>query len=61
VRGAIRDELEPLLELAGAPAIAFRAGGWDDRRLAGALAVYDGPADLLDRFEESPLARPAGS
>jgi phosphoglycolate phosphatase-like HAD superfamily hydrolase len=41
---------------AGVGSIAFRCGGWDDTRLAGALAVYDGPADLLARFDESPLA-----
>ena len=42
---------------AGAGAIAFRCGGWDDGHLKGALVVYDGPADLLARFAESPLAR----
>lgn len=41
---------------AGVRAIAFRCGGWDDARLQGAIAVYDGPADLLARFERSPLA-----
>jgi phosphoglycolate phosphatase-like HAD superfamily hydrolase len=42
---------------AGARAIAFRSGGWDDARLKDAVAIYDGPADLLVRFAESPLAR----
>jgi HAD superfamily hydrolase (TIGR01509 family) len=37
--------------------VAFRCGGWDDRALAGALAVYDDPADLLARYDDSPLAR----
>ena len=32
---------------AGVDAIAFRSGGWNDSDLAGALAIYDGPADLL--------------
>lgn len=41
---------------AGARAIAFRCGGWHDDRLKGAVAIYDGPADLLARFAESPLA-----
>lgn len=41
---------------AGVGTIALRCGGWDDRALAGALAVYDSPADLLARYEESPLA-----
>jgi HAD superfamily hydrolase (TIGR01509 family) len=40
---------------AGVRAVAFRSGGWDHIRLAGALCVYDGPADLLARFDESPL------
>ena len=37
-------------------AIALRCGGWKDADLRGALAVYDGPADLLARFADSPLA-----
>ena len=41
---------------AAVPAIAFRCGGWDDAALSGALAVYDGAADLLDRWDSSPLA-----
>jgi HAD superfamily hydrolase (TIGR01509 family) len=40
---------------AGVRAIAFRCGGWDDARLGGAVAIYDGPADLLARFSDSPL------
>jgi HAD superfamily hydrolase (TIGR01509 family) len=41
---------------AGVPFIAFRSGGWQDADLAGAIAIYDGPADLLWRLRESPLA-----
>jgi HAD superfamily hydrolase (TIGR01509 family) len=41
---------------AGVPVIAFRCGGWDDAALRGAVAVYDGAADLLDRWETSPLS-----
>jgi phosphoglycolate phosphatase-like HAD superfamily hydrolase len=41
---------------AGVATIAFRCGGWPDGDLAGALAVYAGPADLLARFDASPLA-----
>jgi HAD superfamily hydrolase (TIGR01509 family) len=41
---------------AGVKAIALRCGGWDRPDLAGALAVYDDPADLLARYGESPLA-----
>lgn len=35
--------------------VAFRCGGWRDKVLAGAIAIYDGPADLLARFDSSPL------
>lgn len=41
---------------AGVRAVALRCGGWDDRALAGAAAVYDGPADLLARFDRSIFA-----
>lgn len=41
----------------GISTVAFRCGGWDDANLKDALAVYDGPADLLARFDDSPLAR----
>jgi len=41
---------------AGVSVIAFRCGGWADENLAGAIAVYDGPAHLLERFDSSPLA-----
>lgn len=33
--------------------IAFRSGGWLDSKLAGASAIYDGPADLLANYETS--------
>jgi HAD superfamily hydrolase (TIGR01509 family) len=42
---------------AGVGTIALRCGGWDEEHLQGALAVYDDPADLLARYEESPLGR----
>jgi phosphoglycolate phosphatase-like HAD superfamily hydrolase len=42
------------------PVIALRCGGWwDDEALAGANAIYDDPADLLERFDESVLGRAA--
>lgn len=41
---------------AGVPVIAFRSGGWSDADLRGAVAIYDGPADLLANLESSPLA-----
>src|SRR5205085_12544230 len=42
---------------AGVRVIAFRCGGWDDAHLAGAIAIYDGPADLLAHYDESPLRK----
>jgi HAD superfamily hydrolase (TIGR01509 family) len=36
--------------------IAFRCGGRSDRELAGAIAIYDDPAELLSSFASSPLA-----
>jgi len=41
---------------AGVGTIALRCGGWPDERLAGALAIYDDPADLLRHLDRSPLA-----
>jgi phosphoglycolate phosphatase-like HAD superfamily hydrolase len=43
---------------AGVVAIAFRCGGWTDAALHGAIAIYDGPADLLARLQDSPLTNP---
>ena len=43
---------------AGVKMIGFRSGGWSDADLAGAIAIYDGPWDLLARFEDSALAEP---
>lgn len=40
---------------AGVPVIAFRCGGWGDNDLDGAIAIYDGPWDLLAQFDSSPL------
>jgi phosphoglycolate phosphatase-like HAD superfamily hydrolase len=40
---------------AGVAIIAFRSGGWADADLAGAIAIYDGPWDLLEQLDESPL------
>jgi HAD superfamily hydrolase (TIGR01509 family) len=41
----------------GMPVIAVRSGGWDDVGLTGAAAVYADVAELVQRFEESPLAK----
>ncbi|HKH43296.1 MAG TPA: HAD family hydrolase [Thermoanaerobaculia bacterium] len=41
---------------AGLDVIAFRSGGFSDEDLTGAVALFDGPEDLLKRWEESPLA-----
>lgn len=46
---------------AGVAIIAFRSGGWRDADLAGAIAIYDGPWDLLAHFEESPFRQPAAT
>ena len=37
---------------AGLGCLAVRCGGWDDANLRGALAIYDGPWDLLARLDE---------
>lgn len=39
------------------PVIALRCGGWGDAELAGTLAIYDDPADLLAHFDSSPLSK----
>lgn len=46
-------------EAAGLQAVGLRCGGWSeaDLREAGCIAVFDDPADLLARFEQSPLHR----
>jgi phosphoglycolate phosphatase-like HAD superfamily hydrolase len=40
----------------GVAVIGLRCGGWGVADLAGAIRGYDSPADLLENFEESPLA-----
>ncbi len=40
----------------GVGVIAVRCGGFGDERLAGALAIYDDPADILAHYATSPLA-----
>jgi HAD superfamily hydrolase (TIGR01509 family) len=42
---------------AGVATIALRCGGWSDAELAGAIAIYDDPADLLARYDQSPLSK----
>ncbi|HZG40296.1 MAG TPA: HAD family hydrolase [Nodosilinea sp.] len=41
---------------AGVDVIAVRSGGFSDEDLAGAIAIYDHPADLLQHYDSSPLA-----
>lgn len=41
---------------AGIRIVGFRSGGWDDTDLAGAVEVYDGPEDLLTRYDLSVFA-----
>ena len=51
-------------EKIGVGTIALRCGGFSDDDLTGALALYDDPADLLARYDASPLreaSRPAGA
>ena len=42
---------------AGIKTIGLRSGGWQDADLRGAEAVYADPADLLARYDSSPLAK----
>jgi len=42
---------------AGVKSIAFRTGGWPDSKLGGAVAIYDGPWDLL-RALDTPAGHP---
>jgi HAD superfamily hydrolase (TIGR01509 family) len=39
----------------GIRVLAFRCGGFRDEDLKGALAIYDDAADLLARYDDSPL------
>ena len=41
----------------GIGTIAVRCGGWNDSALAGAIAIYDDPADLLAHYDSSPLSQ----
>lgn len=42
---------------AGTRTIALRSGGFSDEDLAGAIAIYDGPAHLLAELDRSALAK----
>jgi HAD superfamily hydrolase (TIGR01509 family) len=44
---------------AGVDAIALRCGGWGDDDLRGAVAIYDGPSDLLNSTFAQAAAAPA--
>jgi phosphoglycolate phosphatase-like HAD superfamily hydrolase len=44
---------------AGIDIIALRCGGWSDRELEGAAAIYSDPADLVDNYDRSPFTTPA--
>ena len=39
--------------------IAVRSGGWNDEDISGAIEIYDGPQDLLERVDESAIGRAA--
>lgn len=45
---------------AGVAMIGLRSGGWSEGDLAGTLAVYASPADLLAHLDESPLGQGQG-
>jgi HAD superfamily hydrolase (TIGR01549 family) len=40
---------------AGVDCVALRCGGWNDRALAGAIAIYDDACDLLNTYRASPF------
>jgi HAD superfamily hydrolase (TIGR01509 family) len=40
---------------AGVSVIGLRSGGWTDEELAGAIAVFQDPADLVAHLDETPL------
>jgi HAD superfamily hydrolase (TIGR01509 family) len=42
-------------EKAGVATIAVRSGGWKDRDLRGASAIYDDASDLLAKLDTSPI------
>jgi HAD superfamily hydrolase (TIGR01549 family) len=42
---------------AGLRIVALRCGGWGDEELRDADAIYDSPAELLRRLDESPIGR----
>ena len=44
---------------AGVKMIALRSGGWGDEDLAGAEVIYENAAELLTRYNSSPLAQGA--
>jgi HAD superfamily hydrolase (TIGR01549 family) len=46
---------------AGIRTIGFRSGGYTDSGLEGAIAVYDGPADLCENLDSSVLAGDGGA
>ena len=41
---------------AGVDVVGLRCGGWPDMALAGAVAIYDDPAQFLALYQRSPLA-----
>jgi phosphoglycolate phosphatase-like HAD superfamily hydrolase len=41
---------------AGVPVVAVRTGGWSTDDLAGSLAVYADPAEILENYAATPFA-----
>lgn len=46
---------------AGVRFVGVRCGGWGDDAFAGAVAIFDGPTDLLAQLDASPLAPEASA
>ena len=42
---------------AGVEIVAVRCGGWHDEDLAGAVTIYDDPADILKHYSSSPFRK----
>jgi HAD superfamily hydrolase (TIGR01509 family) len=42
---------------AGVPIIGFTCGGWEAEELRGAIAVHEGPAQLVSEYSSSPLRK----
>lgn len=55
VLGDTPDDIESASKI-GVRTLALRCGGFDDSQLAGVIAIYNDPADLLAHYDTSPLS-----